>query len=123
MRSLSSDGTRQGGLPMMKLFRNEEGQTLVITAQLMCILMGFMALAIDMGVSFRTQRQVQTQADAAVIAAALCATYGGQYCTRFGGTDVNSVANGAATANGMPTNANISVAAATYGQHLNGYYE
>jgi len=108
---------------MMKLFRNEEGQTLVITALLMCILMGFMALAIDMGVSFRTQRQVQTQADAAVIAAALCATYGGQYCTRFGGTDVNSVANGAATANGMPTNANISVAAATYGQHLNGYYE
>ena len=108
---------------MMKLFRREEGQTLVITALLMCILMGFMALAIDMGVSFRTQRQVQTQADAAVIAAALCATYGGQFCTRFGGTDVNSVATGAARANGMPSNSAITVTAAAYGQHRSGYYE
>jgi len=107
----------------MRLFRNEEGQTLVITALLMCILMGFMALAIDMGVTFKTQRTVQTQADAAVIAAALCATYGGQFCTRFGGTDVGSVANGAATANGMASNATISVAPAVYGQHLSGYYE
>ena len=107
----------------MKRFRNEEGQTLVLTALLMCILMGFMALAIDMGVTFKTQRTVQTQADAAVIAAALCATYGGQFCTRFGGTDVNTVATGAATANGLASNATISVAPAVYGQHLNGYYE
>jgi Flp pilus assembly protein TadG len=107
----------------MKLFRNEEGQTLVITALLMCILMGFMALAIDMGVTFKTQRRVQTQADAAVIAAALCATYGGEYCTRFGGTDVTSVATGAANANGMASNATISVTGAVYGQHLTGYYE
>jgi Flp pilus assembly protein TadG len=108
---------------MMKRFRNEEGQTLVLTALLGCILMGFMALAIDMGVSFRTQRRVQTQADSAVIAAALCATYGGQFCKAYGGTDVTSVATNAATANGMPSNATISVAPAAYGQHRSGYYE
>jgi len=118
----------------MKLFRNEEGQTLVLTALLGCILMGFMALAIDMGVSFRTQRKVQTQADSAVIAAALCATYGGQFCTQYpndatgasltpAAADAVSVATRAAKANGMPSSANISVAAAAYGQHRTGYYE
>ena len=108
----------------LKQFRNEEGQTLVLTALLMCVLMGFMALAIDMGVSFRTQRRVQTQADAAAIAAALCGSYGGEFCTRFGGTDVSTVASGAATANGMPAGASISVTAPGYGQHTNsGYYE
>ena len=110
---------------MMKLFRNEEGQTLVLTALLMCILMGFMALSIDMGVSFRTQRRVQSQADAAAIAAALCGSYAGQFCTRFGGTDVATVASGAATANGMPAGASFTLKPSpTYGQHSNsGYYE
>jgi len=118
----------------MKRFRNEEGQTLVLTALLGCILMGFMALAIDMGVSFRTQRRVQTQADAAVVAAALCATYGGQFCTQYStdssgasvspsAADATSVATRAAKINGMPSNATISVAAAAYGQHRSGYYE
>jgi len=121
---------------MMKLFRNEEGQTLVLTALLMCILMGFMALSIDMGVSFRTQRRVQSQADAAAIAAALCGSYAGQYCTQYSkdssgaaltpaAADATSVAARAAKANGMPAGATFTVKPSpTYGQHSNsGYYE
>jgi hypothetical protein len=109
----------------MKLFRDEEGQTLVLTAFLACCLMGFMALAIDVGVAFRTQRRVQVQADSAAVAAALCGAYGGQFCTRFGGTDVNTVASGAATSNGMPAGASFALnKPATLGQHTNsGYYE
>jgi hypothetical protein len=109
----------------MKLFRDEAGQTLVLTAFLMTCLMGFMALAIDVGVAFRTQRRVQTQADSAAVAAALCGTYGGQYCTRFGGTDATTVASGAATSNGMPSGASFALNhAPTMGQHTNtGYYE
>lgn len=56
---------------MMKLFRNEEGQTLVFTALLMCCLMGFMAISIDVGVLFRAQRKLQTAADAAAVAGTL----------------------------------------------------
>jgi hypothetical protein len=109
----------------MKLFRDEGGQTLVFTALLMCCLMGFMALAIDIGVAYRTQRRLQTQADAAAIAAALCGTEGVQFCKQFGGTDVSSVAQGAATANGMPSSATLTgPRTPSYGQHKNtGYYE
>ena len=56
---------------MMKLFRNEEGQTLVFTALLMCCLMGLMAISMDVGVLFRAQRKLQTAADAAAVAGTL----------------------------------------------------
>lgn len=121
----------------MRIFRDENGQTLVLTALLMCVLMGFMALSIDMGVAFRAQRRLQTQADAAVTAAALCGTYGGNFCTQYStnldtgqsllptGSDAISVAKRAAAANGMPSNANISVHTSPgYGQHTGaGWYE
>jgi hypothetical protein len=109
----------------MKLFRSESGQTMVLTALMMCVLMGFMALAIDVGVAFRAQRRLQTEADSAAIAAALCGSYGGSFCTQFGGTDLTSVAKGAATANGMTGSATFTgPATPTYGQHTNsGYYE
>lgn len=109
----------------MKLFREESGQTMVLTALMMCILMGFMALAIDVGVAFRAQRRLQTEADAAAIAAALCGSYGGSFCTQFGGTDLTSVAKGAATANGMTGSATFTgPTTPSYGQHTNtGYYE
>ena len=55
----------------MKLFRDENGQTLVFTAFLACCLFGFMAMAIDIGVLFRAQRKAQTAADAAAIAGGL----------------------------------------------------
>lgn len=55
----------------MKLFRNEEGQTLVFTALCASCLLGFMALAVDVGMVFRAQRHLQIAADAAASAAAL----------------------------------------------------
>lgn len=55
----------------MKWFRNEEGQTLVLTALCASCLLGFMALAIDTGLVFRSQRNLQIAADAAATAAAL----------------------------------------------------
>src|SRR3954464_11343120 len=55
----------------MKMFRNQDGQTLVLTALCMTCLMGFMALAIDVGLLFNARRKLQTAADAAATAAAL----------------------------------------------------
>ena len=34
----------------MKIFRNQEGQTLVLTAFCMCAMLGFLALSVDVGV-------------------------------------------------------------------------
>ena len=79
---------------MMKLFRKEEGQTLVFTALLMCCLMGFMALSIDVGVLFRAQRRMQTAADAAAIAGTIEYFY-------HGSGNVSTVAKAAASNNGV----------------------
>ncbi len=57
--------------------RDESGQTLVLTALLLTVLMGFMALAIDVGILFRAQRKVRTAADAAAVAATLDYLYFG----------------------------------------------
>ena len=54
----------------MKILCREEGQTLVLTALCMTAMLGFLALAIDVGVLFRSKRCMQTAADAAAIAAA-----------------------------------------------------
>jgi len=53
------------------LFREENGQTLVLTALCMTCFMGFMALAIDVGLLFNARRKMQTAADAAATAAAV----------------------------------------------------
>jgi Flp pilus assembly protein TadG len=94
----------------MKFFRDESGQTLVFTALLACCLMGFMALAIDVGVLFRAQRKLQTAADAAAIAAGLASDYG---MTVSGcGTGVSSVtcaAYKAAASNGVTDTTQITV--------------
>lgn len=55
----------------MKLFRDEDGQMLVMTALTMVVLLGFVALATDVGVFFHTRRQMQTAADAAATAGAM----------------------------------------------------
>ncbi|MBS1802628.1 MAG: hypothetical protein JST28_04645 [Acidobacteria bacterium] len=79
----------------MKLFRKEDGQTLVFTALLMCCLMGFMALSIDVGVLFRAQRKIQTAADAGAIAGTIEYYY-------HGSGNVISVAKAAAASNVCP---------------------
>jgi len=55
----------------MKIMRNEDGQMLVFTALSMTVLFGFMAIAVDVSLLFRTKRNLQTAADAAASAAAL----------------------------------------------------
>lgn len=55
----------------MKWFRKDDGQVLVLTALCMAGFLGFLALAIDVGLVFRTQRNLQIAADAAATAAAL----------------------------------------------------
>ena len=54
----------------MKFLRNENGQTLVLTALCMTAMLGFMALALDVGLLFRARRNMQTAADSAAIAGA-----------------------------------------------------
>jgi len=54
----------------MNRLRSEEGQTLVLTALCMTVMLGFMAVSIDVGVLFRSKRCLQTAADAAAVAAA-----------------------------------------------------
>jgi len=65
----------------MKIFRDENGQALVITALCMTILLGFAALSLDVGHLFNARRKVQTAADSAAIAGALALAYGGTTVT------------------------------------------
>jgi Putative Flp pilus-assembly TadE/G-like len=70
----------------------------VLAVLSMSLLLGFMALAVDVGVLFRAKRNVQIAADAAAIAAALDYKYNGQ----FNGSTATAyaAANAAAMANG-----------------------
>jgi len=55
----------------MRILRDEDGQTLVMTALCATVLVGFMGLAVDVGVAYHAKRNLQTAADDAAIAAAL----------------------------------------------------
>ena len=78
----------------MKILRNEEGQTLVLTALCGTALLGFLALAIDVGVLFHAKRSMQTAADAAAIAAAQ------DYMWNVSTTTAQTVGKSASAANG-----------------------
>ena len=54
-----------------QLLGDDSGQALVLTAVFMTMLMGVMSLAIDVGYAHYRERQLQTAADAAALAAAL----------------------------------------------------
>ncbi len=55
----------------MRIVHEESGQMVVISALSMTLLMGFMALALDVSLLFRAQRNAQIAADAAATAAVL----------------------------------------------------
>ena len=86
----------------MKSFRDESGQTLVLTALCMTILIGCMALALDVSLLFRAKRKVQIAADAAAIAGALEYNY-------HGTTNMVSVAKTAASNNGITDTNQVAV--------------
>jgi uncharacterized membrane protein len=48
---------------------NESGQVMILTALCMTVLLGFLALAVDVALLFRARRNVQITADAAAIGA------------------------------------------------------
>ena len=79
---------------------NESGQALVLVALSMVVLMGFMALAIDVGLLFRSKRNMQIAADSAATAAAVNYLYYGNIAS------AQSAAVAAAAANGVTINAN-----------------
>lgn len=79
----------------MMNIREDKGQVLVLTVLGMTVLMGFLALAIDMGTLFRAKRNMQIAADAAAMAAATQLYYGGT------NAQIQSAAYAAATANGV----------------------
>jgi len=54
----------------MKLFHDKSGQTLVLAALSLPALLGFMRLALDVGMLMHDKRDMQIAADAAAIAAA-----------------------------------------------------
>lgn len=83
----------------MKLFRDEEGQTLVFIALCTTALLGFLAVAVDVGLLFRVRRNLQIAADGAATAAAL------DYYYNSSNTGAVAAANGvgvsAASLNGV----------------------
>src|SRR5258708_5563078 len=78
----------------MKLLKDEVGQTLILTALCMTALLGFMALALDVGVLFRARRNMQIAADAAAMAGTTELFYNGT-------ANVQQKAYAAAKANGV----------------------
>jgi uncharacterized membrane protein len=78
----------------MRLLKDEDGRTLVLTALCTTALLGFMALALDVGVLFRARRNMQIAADAAAMAGTTKLFYNGT-------ANVQQKAFDAAKANGV----------------------
>ena len=78
-----------------RVLKGEGGQVLVMTALSMTVLVGFLALAIDVGMLFRAKRNMQIAADAAAIAGALDYKYNSSV------SSAQAAGEAAATANGL----------------------
>jgi len=82
----------------MRILRNENGQATVFVALFMGLAMlGFLAVALDVGYLFREKRMAQAAADAAAIAAAEEDSYGGD------SGNAQAAANAVAKENGFDT--------------------
>lgn len=84
----------------MKVFRDENGQMLVFTALTMTVLLGFLALATDVGTLFRARRQLQIAADAGATAAAMDLMYGNTKSQASTDATDAAAADGAVNGNG-----------------------
>jgi len=81
----------------MRFQRDESGQMLILTALSLVALLGFMALAIDVGVLFRARRNLQIAADSAAMAGAV------DYLYNASTSSAATAASNAAAANGVTT--------------------
>jgi len=79
----------------MRILLGKKGQVLLLAAVSMMVLIGFMGLAIDLGVSFRNKRNMQIAADATATAGAL------DYYYHQSSTSATSAATAAAAQNGV----------------------
>lgn len=61
----------------LAVFRDQRGQALIVAALGIAVLLGFVALAVDVGIMFHTKRSIQTAADAGALAGAQALKYGG----------------------------------------------
>jgi Flp pilus assembly protein TadG len=95
----------------MKRLKDESGQALVISALCMTFLIGFVALAADVGIMLREKRLVQTAADSAAIAGALELNYNPSGVTAAalaaaGQNGFAATTSGTTTANGVTVTVN-----------------
>jgi Putative Flp pilus-assembly TadE/G-like len=93
--------------------KDEEGQVLVLTVLCSTVLLGFMALAIDVGLLFRAKRNLQIAADSAATAAALDYQYNcnvSTTCSITTATNASLVGVGAASNDGVKVGGGTTVA-------------
>jgi hypothetical protein len=86
----------------MRIHRDERGQTIILVALSLPILLGFIGIATDVGALFKDKRTLQTAADAAAIAGALNLPPGSTSIT----TAAQTAATAAATTNGFTNGSN-----------------
>lgn len=87
----------------MKVLKDESGQVVVLTLLCMMVLMGFLALAIDVGLLFRAKRNLQIAADAAATAAALDYYYDNSVASAEAVGTQAATDNGITASTGGPT--------------------
>jgi Flp pilus assembly protein TadG len=78
----------------MKIWRDERGQTLVLVALAMPVLLGFLALAVDVGLLYRDKRNLQIAADAGATAGALDYLYKASISSAADAARAATAANG-----------------------------
>lgn len=102
----------------MRLKDNESGQVLIITAVCIVVFMGFLALAVDVGILFHTKRQLQIAADAAATAAAVEYLHNGyvQASAITAGTNA-ALANNVNDGNTMTPTVTVNVSAKSPASH------
>lgn len=112
---------RSGGNMMMKILRDESGQSMIISALCLTCLLGFAGFAVDAGIMLEQRRLAQTAADSAAIAAALELNYGDATAAGRAASAQNGFTHGA---NGVTVTINEPP---SYGPHAsataNGYAE
>ena len=94
----------------MRILRNEEGQTLVLTWICASALVGFIGMALDVGILFRARRDAQTAADSAAVASALDYYY--NYALLGASPALTHAVNAgktAAAANGISNSSNVTI--------------
>ena len=102
----------------MKFKDEESGQVLVLTAVCMVGLIGFLALAVDVGMLFHTRWQLQIAADAAATAAAVEYVHNVQANGGYSTASAITAGTNAATANN-PSNGNTMTATVTVNTNPN----